>query len=271
MKCTVIVDNMCVRPGLMAEWGYAALLTTPHGSLLIDTAGHGASLLHNLRALRIDPASIGDVFLSHGHFDHCGGLGELLVHAPRIRIWGASRIAAERWGGEDPAALREEGGGQLLRLAGLRAIEDEAEILPGVTAFAVPAQARDPSFVHHDDMWERGPEGALIPDSFADDLSLLVRGERGVSVLLGCAHAGTPNILRYAAERFGVSSFYAVIGGMHLASLSKEGLAAWMDALTAFDVAVWRPAHCTGFQAASALAARCRDVDWAGAGAVVDL
>ena len=271
MKCTIVVDNLCVRPGLGAEWGYAALLETPRGNLLIDTAEHGATLLRNLRALGFDPAGIGDVFLSHGHFDHCGGLGELLVHAPRIPIWGSSRIAVERRSGSDPAALREEGGGQLLRLAGLRAVGDATEILPGVTAFSVPAEARDPAFVHQDDMWEVGPGGTLKPDSFADDLSLLVRGERGPSLLLGCAHAGVPNILRYAAERFGIAAFHAVVGGMHLASLPRAGLASRLDALAAFDVAVWRPAHCTGFAAASALAARFPDVDWAGAGAAVDL
>lgn len=266
MKLTVIVDNLCSRPRLLSEWGYAAVLETAEGNLLIDTAEHGATLLHNLHVLGFDPASLSDVFLSHGHFDHCGGLGELLVRAPHVRLWGASHIAVERRGGPDPATAEPEGGGQLLRLAGLHSIDDTAEILPGVTAFVVPQAFRDSAFINQDDMWEVGPDGALRPDTFADDMSLLVRGERGYSLLLGCAHAGLPNILRYAAARFGVTSYYAVVGGMHFTSLSSSELAPRLDALRSFDVRCWRPAHCTGFRAAAGLAARFPDVDWAGAG-----
>ncbi len=82
-------------------------------------------------------------------------------------------------------------------------------------------------------------------------MSLLVNGERGVSLILGCAHVGLPNFLRHVSRRFGVRTFHTVVWGMHLARLS-----AYLDAFREFFVRCWRPSHCTGFAA----------VSWAGAG-----
>ena len=266
MKLTIVVDNWCVRHGLRSEWGYAALLESAQGTLLWDTAEHGEVLLHNLRVLGRQPADIDHVCLSHGHFDHCGGLGALLVVAPHVSLWGAEGIATPRLSGKDPATARPDGGGPLLASAALHGIADAAEILPGVTAFCLPADARDPAFVCQDNLWEVSPSGAVLPDSFADDMSLLVNGERGVSLILGCAHAGLPHILRYASRRFGVRTLHAVVGGMHLAGLSPDRLPAYLDAFREFSVRCWRPSHCTGFAAAAGLAARFADVSWAGAG-----
>lgn len=271
MKLTIIVDNWCARHGLRSEWGYAALLETAHGVLLWDTAEHGSVLLHNLAFLGKKTADIGDVCLSHGHFDHCGGLGELLMEAPHVRLWGASGIATPRLSGENPATACPDGGGPLLANAALRAIDDTAEILPGVTAFRVPCEQRDLAFICQDNLWEVSPSGEVLPDTFADDMSLLVHGSRGTSLVLGCAHAGLPNILRYVASRFGVTSLHTVVGGMHLAGLSSDELTPYLDAFREFDVQCWRPCHCTGFGAAAGLAARFADVSWAGAGTELTL
>ena len=108
-------------------------------------------------------------------------------------------------------------------------------------------------------------------DTFADDLSLLVEGEQGVSLLLGCAHSGLPNILAYARDHFGVKSFHTVIGGTHLSAFSGAKLTASIEAMKAFDVRHWRPNHCTGFAAAAALACQFSDVQWAGAGSLIAL
>ena len=91
----------------------------------------------------------------------------------------------------------------------------------------------------------------------------------GWVVVIGCAHAGLPNILNYAIKRFGFEGFDAVTGGTHLSGACSEELPVWMDALAAVPVRRWRVNHCTGFRAAAALAGRFDDVDWAGAGAVL--
>ncbi|HIU17674.1 MAG TPA: MBL fold metallo-hydrolase [Candidatus Avidesulfovibrio excrementigallinarum] len=269
MKCTVLVDNMSCRLHLLAEWGYALHLATSEGDVLLDTGGHGHILLHNAAILGVDWSNVRAVALSHGHFDHVCGLADVLASAPQAQVWGAPSLPRERRAGT--AAERVDGGGLFLALSVLNRVEPEATIVPGVTAFVVPEAARDPAFVYADTLWEVLPGQAPQHDSFADDLSLLVEGPQGMSLLLGCAHAGLPNILGYVRDHFGVNALHTVIGGTHLSAFSGPRLEACIEALGAFNVRHWRPNHCTGFAAAAALARRFDDVQWAGAGSVVEL
>lgn len=142
-----------------------------------------------------------------------------------------------------------------------------AQITEEVISFTVPQAARDPRFVNSKNMWEQKEDGAIVPDTFADDLSLLVKGDKGVSVVLGCAHAGLPNILNYAQKTFGIREFDTVLGGTHLSAADPDELPLWIEALKQFKVKCWRPNHCTGFKAAAAMARAFDDVDWAGCGA----
>ena len=145
------------------------------------------------------------------------------------------------------------------------------EIAPGVTAFTVPSTERDPRWVCTRHMFERTDSGEIVPDTFADDVSLLVQSEKGASVLLGCAHAGLPNILRYASRTFGINRFHTVLGGTHLSGVAPADYPLWIQELTQYKVEHWRLCHCTGFKAAAELARTFNDVDWAAAGTTHEL
>lgn len=268
MRLTVVVENQTCSQKLLAEWGYSAWLQTEERVILLDTGGISHTLVHNLSALGLDAARIDDLILSHGHFDHTSGVMDVLRLAPHVTVWAAPSIGRTRLGDADAGRLS---GGALLAGLGARAIAPYAEIAPGVTAFTVPANARDPRWVCTRNMFERGADGRPIPDTFADDVSVLVRTSKGASILLGCAHAGLPNILAYASETFGIGHFDTVLGGTHLSAVASADYPLWMDALSRYDVKHWRPCHCTGFKAAAALAARFSDVDWAAAGTVHEL
>ena len=150
-------------------------------------------------------------------------------------------------------------------------IDPFVEIAPGVTAFTVPATERDSRWVCTRHMFERTDSGKIVPDTFADDVSLLVQTEKGASVLLGCAHAGLPNILRYASRTFGIDRFHTVLGGTHLSGVAPADYPLWMQELTQYKVEHWRPCHCTGFKAAAELTRTFDDVDWAAAGTTHEL
>jgi len=89
MKITIIYDNTSIRDDLQADWGFASLIEAHGKNILFDTGGNGKILLANMQALKIDSKSISDIFISHHHFDHTGGLshflnenGEVTLHAP---------------------------------------------------------------------------------------------------------------------------------------------------------------------------------------------
>jgi 7,8-dihydropterin-6-yl-methyl-4-(beta-D-ribofuranosyl)aminobenzene 5'-phosphate synthase len=80
MKLTIVYDNVAAAPGLEADWGFACLVEADGRRLLFDTGANGALLIHNLKKLKLDPKSIPEVFISHDHWDHLGGLPEFLQH-----------------------------------------------------------------------------------------------------------------------------------------------------------------------------------------------
>jgi metal-dependent hydrolase (beta-lactamase superfamily II) len=95
MKVTIIYDNEAWQPGLEAAWGFSCLVEANGQRLLFDTGGRGAILLQNLETLNLDPGSISEIFISHGHWDHLGGLAELLGLNRDVRVylpWFCSRL-----------------------------------------------------------------------------------------------------------------------------------------------------------------------------------
>jgi len=89
MKLTIIYDNTSLQHNLQADWGFAALIEAHKKRILFDTGGNGEILLNNMRTLKIDSKSISDVYISHYHFDHIGGLSHFLnennnaiIHVP---------------------------------------------------------------------------------------------------------------------------------------------------------------------------------------------
>ncbi|MBN1160490.1 MAG: MBL fold metallo-hydrolase [Dehalococcoidales bacterium] len=79
MKITVVYDNRAVKPGLGTGWGFSSLVETDNEPpLLFDTGADGATLLHNMNQLGIDPSRIGTIVISHHHYDHTGGLSDII-------------------------------------------------------------------------------------------------------------------------------------------------------------------------------------------------
>jgi len=91
------------------------------------------------------------------------------------------------------------------------------------------------------------------PDPLVDDQAVFFESTRGTVVLLGCAHAGVINTLRYVRELTGERPIHAVLGGMHLVGASAQRLKCTIDELRAMKIHCLAPAHCTGRAATAAL------------------
>lgn len=87
VKATIIYDNTAFRKDLQADWGFAALIEANGKRILFDTGGSGSILLSNMNALGIAPKEIDEVFISHAHFDHTGGLSAFLDQNNDVIVW----------------------------------------------------------------------------------------------------------------------------------------------------------------------------------------
>jgi len=87
MKVTIIYDNTSARPDLQADWGFSALVEVKEKKILFDTGANGRILLSNMEKLGINPKEIEEVFISHPHFDHTGGLSAFLDQNNKVKVW----------------------------------------------------------------------------------------------------------------------------------------------------------------------------------------
>lgn len=88
MKITITYDNTVYQKGLKSDWGFSCFIeveNTP--KILFDTGTNGSILLSNMEKLNIDPTIISEVFISHAHFDHVGGLSDFLKVNETAKIY----------------------------------------------------------------------------------------------------------------------------------------------------------------------------------------
>ncbi len=257
MKCriTVICDNSVgAIAGTLGEHGSSALVEWDGGSILFDTGG-GETLLHNSLRMNRDLRRLTAIALSHGHYDHTGGLSHLLRLTGRKTVYAHPGLFTPRYRVKETGEAISVGipfGEEYLCGVGAEfSLSREArEIAPGL--FLTGEVRRRNAFEVGDRGLYADPEG-VQPDQLEDDQSLIIVGEKGLILLLGCCHAGLINTIDAARELTGISTICAVIGGTHLGFCSAGQLDQTIEALRGHGIGRIYGSHCTGFVASARL------------------
>jgi 7,8-dihydropterin-6-yl-methyl-4-(beta-D-ribofuranosyl)aminobenzene 5'-phosphate synthase len=263
--------------GLMAEHGFSALVSVRRGTttttLLFDTGLSPDAMVTNASRLGTDLSQVQAVVLSHGHFDHAGGLAGLagrqgtrsLPMVIHPLIWTRRRLAIPGREPEEMPTLSR----RALESEGFALIERRQPSLLADGCVLITGEVdRTTDFEHGMPPSHQAWTGSQWdPDLLvADDQALVVnvRG-RGLMVLTGCGHAGAINIVRYAQRLTAVPTLHALLGGLHLSGPAFEPvISPTISALTEMAPALVVPGHCTGWRAQHGLAAALPDAWVAG-------
>ena len=260
---------------LISEFGLSMHVASKRGGetgyLLMDFGFTAQALNNNIRLLAVDPAEIDALVLSHGHFDHFGGVvgflqqneGKLKAKLP-LYIGGEECFCSREWVG--PPAPGNFGAldRQALEEANLTVTYAEGPSLVGKHAFTTGQIAlrsfekvlspstmkigiEDGIGCYPDKLPEDEQTKADIPDQFRHELATAYNlKERGLVILTACSHRGVINTIKQAQAVSGVTKVHAIIGGFHLAPYADDYVRQTITALKEMDVDYVIPLHCSG-------------------------
>lgn len=208
LNITVIYDNNPYKEGLETAWGFSCIVKGTEKTILFDTGGDGSVLMENMGKLKINPDVINLVVLSHVHGDHVGGLFSFLEENSKATVYVLSSFPENFKGDIEKNCSK------------IVDVKDPLELCSCV--------------------YSTGELGTFIKEQ-----SLIIRTNKGLIVITGCAHPGIVEIVSKAKDLTGDDVLF-VMGGFHLGDKSREEIEEIVSSLKDLGVQYVGPCHCSG-------------------------
>ena len=257
VRVTVLVDNLARERKLWGEHGLSVLVETKGRRILFDTGQSGEVLIHNSRELGLNLKDVDAIVLSHGHYDHTGGLASFLKKARGLDLYAHPEAFERKYVKTDENQVREVGcplamekllaSGVKLHLGRKPTWLCEDTLLSGEIVGTTEFEDVPRGFLAQRDQ-------ELVTDLLLDDQSMGIRTSKGLVVILGCSHVGVINTIKRMQKLTATEEVHAVIGGMHLEKASMSRIHLTIQALIELGVEKVIPLHCTGFTACAEMA-----------------
>ncbi|MGB2651191.1 MAG: MBL fold metallo-hydrolase [Candidatus Omnitrophota bacterium] len=214
MYIKVLYDDKAKR-GLLSGRGFSCLID---GKILFDAGGDPDALLENMGRLMVSIPDLEAVVISHDHWDHTGGLWEILKRKKGLKVYACMAFS------DDFKKCVKELGGKLVF------VEKPTEI--------------------KDNIYVTGAIEGKYKDKAIYEQALVVKGEKGISLINGCSHAGVVNVIKSIRQKMDIDKLYMVLGGFHLNGADREFISDTIADLESMGVEKVGPTHCTGDKAA---------------------
>jgi 7,8-dihydropterin-6-yl-methyl-4-(beta-D-ribofuranosyl)aminobenzene 5'-phosphate synthase len=246
IKITTLIENVVYGDSLVAEHGLSLAIETPNGMILFDT-GQSGRFLENARILGIDIKKIVAVVLSHGHYDHTGGLEAFCAVNPGAEIFAKPELFVPKFKNAGTSTQKFIGTKYVPALYDKRIkwIEKTTEILPGI--HVVPDIPLANAWDTHFGTMSIQTESDFVPETFADEQFLVIEEKNKIDIISGCSHRGITNIVASASGRFGLP-IGLVLGGFHTKDANQTTVDMILEDLVGRDIEAIGVCHCTGVE-----------------------
>jgi len=258
IQIKTISENTAASPQVMAEWGLSMEISLGNQKILFDTgAGNISVLRHNMMVMRVDPSDISSIVLSHAHQDHTGGLRSFLSQRvcqtlDNIPIYCHPKTLEPTYVKSQmnddyrffgcPFSIEE-----IRRYNADFSVSKNPIELDGKT---VMTSGEVPMINDYESVgfnfFNKVDNGYQLDDEMIDDLALFIQTDKGLVIILGCAHRGMINTIHHAQKVTGVHDIFMVIGGTHLANGPKERLDQTIAEIKRLNIKKVGVSHCTG-------------------------
>ncbi|MBN1866781.1 MBL fold metallo-hydrolase [Candidatus Sumerlaeota bacterium] len=254
IEIAILVDNQAGE-GLVSEHGLSLWIEAGSKRILFDT-GQGSALSGNAKLIGVALEKTRILVLSHGHYDHTGGIPDVLGMAPDAEVYCHPGAVQPRYSIRDnaprPIQIPQEALARLNRHPSRRVHWVSQPLTLSDKIGLTGPVPRETDFEDAGGPFYLDPDGER-PDPIEDDQSLWISTPEGLIVCLGCCHAGLVNTLDHIVRITGESRIRAIIGGMHLLNADARRLEATVAALRSFSPNWVFPCHCTGEPAVQSL------------------
>jgi 7,8-dihydropterin-6-yl-methyl-4-(beta-D-ribofuranosyl)aminobenzene 5'-phosphate synthase len=245
---TILVDNFADRD-LIPEHGFSLWIEAGGEHILFDTGQSNEALQKNAKTLGIDLSITDRLILSHGHYDHTGGIPAVAESAPQLKIHFHPALFSARYSVREgiarPIGMTAASISSLQRMAEKYKFPSREPVQLSDRVFTSGEIRRTCDFERIEEPFYLDGQGT-VADPVADDQAVYIKTTRGLLVLTGCCHAGVINTLRHIQKISGEKKIHSLIGGLHLRNCGSRRLEQTIDELRQLEITQIIACHCTG-------------------------
>jgi len=262
-----LVDGNVNDARLLGEAGYSALAKVTYDdssnfTFLFDASSSRTALTFNMSTLEKDFSAIELIVLSHGHWDHVGGLLEAIaLTGKRTPVLCHPDALVPKIFTPEDGKKRDVGIQKFFTESDLRS---RTEVItsrePYVIADGIITTGEIPRTNDFENLSglllkiTTNQDGKEVQDIVMDDLSVILQlKDESIVILAGCCHSGIVNTMNHAVDLTGSSSIIGIVGGLHLRDASKNRLTKTIEHLKGYPLSTIAPGHCTGLRGRASL------------------